>query len=74
MPAKKTASPKKEKIEAGSDKWEKCIEWIMSGKDVESLRKWYDITKEIEDALLKDANARGEKAVKTSQTGTTKTE
>ena len=32
----------------------------MSGKDVESLRKWYDITKEVEDALLKDASARGE--------------
>ena len=53
-------APKKEKIEVGSDKGEKCIEWIMSGKDVESLRKWYDITKEVEDALLKDALERGQ--------------
>jgi hypothetical protein len=74
IPAKKPAAPKKEKIEVGSDKWEKCIEWIMSGKDVESLRKWYDITKEVEDALLKDASARGEETVEPSQNGTTKTE
>ena len=82
MPAKKPAAPKKEKIEVGSDKWEKCIEWIMSGKDVESLRKWYDITKEVEDALLKDASVRGEEATmpsqaeaaKTSQPETAKTE
>lgn len=87
MPAKKPAAPKKEKIEVGSDKWEKCIEWIMSGKDVESLRKWYDITKEVEDALLKDASARAEATVqvetdktvqvetdKTSQPETAKTE
>lgn len=67
MPAKKPAAPKKEKIEVGSDKWEKCIEWIMSGKDVESLRKWYDITKEVEDALLKDASSRGEETAKTTQ-------
>jgi hypothetical protein len=73
MPAKKPAAPKKEKIEVGSDKWEKCIEWIMSGKDVESLRKWYDITKEVEDVLLKDASSRGEKAVETTQVETAKT-
>jgi hypothetical protein len=79
MPAKKPAAPKKEKIVVGSDKWEKCIEWIMSGKDVESLRKWYDITKEVEDALLKDASARTDataqaETAKTSQTETAKTE
>lgn len=79
MPAKKPATPKKEKIEVGSDKWEKCIEWIMSGKDVESLRKWYDITKEVEDELLKDASARADataqtETAKTSQSATAKTE
>ena len=73
-PAKKPQAPKKEKIVIGSDKWEKCIEWIMSGKDVESLRKWYDITKEVEDALLKDASARVEAADETSQIETAKTE
>jgi hypothetical protein len=50
----------------------------MSGKDVESLRKWYDITKEVEDALLNDASARIEataqaETAKTSQIETTKT-
>jgi hypothetical protein len=74
MPAKKPASPKKEKIEVGSDKWEKCIEWIVSGKDVESLRKWYDITKEVEDALLKDASSRVEATNETSQVEIAKTE
>lgn len=73
VPAKKPVSPKKVRIEVGSDKWEKCIEWIMSGKDVESLHKWYDITKEVEDALLKDASARGEKAVETAQIETAPT-
>ena len=78
MAAKKPEAPKKEKVEVGSDKWEKCIEWIMSGKDVESLRKWYDITKETEDALLNDASARVEatsqtETAKTSQIETTKT-
>ena len=79
MPAKKPAAPKKDKIEFGSDKWENCIEWIMSGKDVESLRKWYDITKEVEDALIKDASARAEataqvETAKASQTATAKAE
>ena len=79
MPAKKPAAPKKEKIEVGSEKWEKCIEWIMSGKDVESLRKWYDITKEVEDALLKDASSRAgataqAETAKISQPETAKTE
>lgn len=79
MPAKKPAAPKKEKIEVSSDKWDKCVEWIMSGKDVESLRKWYDITKEVEDALLKDASARAEATAQVettmpSQSETAKTE
>lgn len=74
MPAKKPAAPKKEKIEVGSDKWEKCIEWIMSGKDVESLRKWYDITKEVENALLKDASARAKNPSNTEESTTAKAE
>ena len=61
VPAKSPAAPKKEKIVKGCEKWDNCVQWVASGKDVESLRQWYDITKEVEDALLNEASAKTSK-------------
>lgn len=58
MPAKKQETPKKITLTQDNPKWDECVKWIQSGKNVEWLRQWYDITKEIEDALNDKAKSK----------------
>jgi hypothetical protein len=62
MPAKVPAAPKKIKITKGCEKWDNCVDWVVSGKDVESLRQWYDISKEVEEAIIAEATVKTNKA------------
>lgn len=65
MPAKKPEQPKKEILTNEHPNWLKCVKWIAEGKDIEALRKKYQIAKEVEELLWKDAT-NGEDA-KTQQ-------
>lgn len=55
-PAKKPDTPKKDSLYKGHPNWDKCVAWLVSGKEIESLRGKYEITKEVEDLLWNDAS------------------
>ena len=60
--AKIPEPPKKEVLTAQHAKWVNCVEWIAGGNDIASLRARYDISKEVEEQLNKEAQAKvGEK-------------
>jgi hypothetical protein len=61
MPAKAPAAPKKIKIAKDHEKWNNCVDWVVSGKDVDALRQWYDISKETEEAIIAEATVRTNK-------------
>lgn len=55
-------APKKEVLTAQHAKWPNCVEWIAGGNEIASLRARYDISKEVEEQLNKEAQAKvGEK-------------
>ena len=55
-------APKKEVLTAQHAKWPNCVEWIAGGNDIASLRARYDISKEVEEQLNSEAQAKvGEK-------------
>lgn len=60
IPAKKPTAPKKETLTEKHPNWNKCVEWLVKGNDLEALRGKYDITKEVEEALCKAATATKE--------------
>lgn len=51
-------APKKEVLTTSHAKWVNCIEWIAGGNDIASLRARYDISKEVEEQLNKEAQAK----------------
>ena len=50
--------PKKEVLTTSHEKWPNCVEWIAGGNDIASLRARYDISKEVEEQLNKEAQAK----------------
>ena len=56
MPAKKPAEPKKDVLNDKHANWGKCVEWLVGGNDIEALRSKYQITKEVEELLVKTAS------------------
>lgn len=62
VPAKAPAAPKRVVITEGCEKWNNCVDWVVSGKEVDALRQWYDISKETEEALIAEATLKTNKA------------
>lgn len=56
--AKIPEPPKKEVLTTSHAKWVNCVEWIAGGNDIASLRARYDISKEVEEQLNKEAQAK----------------
>ena len=54
-------APKKEILTAQHAKWVNCVEWIAGGNDIASLRARYDISKEVEEQLNKESQAKVDK-------------
>lgn len=55
MAAKKPQAPKKDVLNEKHANWGKCVEWLVNGNDIEALRGKYQITKEVEELLIKTA-------------------
>jgi hypothetical protein len=51
-------APKKEVLTTSHAKWVNCVEWIAGGNDIASLRARYDISKEVEEQLNKEAQEK----------------
>lgn len=58
MPVKKPAEPKKDVLNEKHANWGKCVEWLVGGNDIEALRNKYQITKEVEESLIKVATTK----------------
>ena len=55
MAAKKPQAPKKDVLNENHANWGKCVDWLVGGNDIEALRGKYQITKEVEELLIKAA-------------------
>ena len=73
MPAKKPVAPKKDVLTEQHANWVKCVKWLADGKDIESLRGKYDITKEIEEKLVASAKNTLVETNKSNEVETAKT-
>lgn len=73
MAAKMPAAPKKDILTEQHANWAKCVKWLADGKDIESLRGKYEITKEIEEKLIASAKTTQVETDKSNEVETTKT-
>jgi hypothetical protein len=73
MAAKMPAAPKKDVLTEQHANWAKCVKWLADGKDIESLRGKYEITKEIEEKLIASAKPTQVETNKSNEVETTKT-
>lgn len=73
MAAKMPAAPKKDTLTEQHANWAKCVKWLADGKDIESLRGKYEITKEVEEKLIASAKTTQVATDKSNEVETTKT-